>query len=415
MQLSRSALLVTFARFISRTGGEAAFFVGIWGKAAYEFNSGADGIALLIGVMGVAGLVGSAVAGPLIDKFGPKRVLMSSEIFFVPATISAVAADELNLLIAAAAGIALFGAPAYTAIASFPPFLTHDEDELARVNSWVEMAGMAALISGASLGALMAATIGIDAIFWFDAITSLVAVVLVARVATRSPVMAAGNHTGWRGMLQGFSTVYQNRRLRFYVLASTAIWSSFGFFAALEPIFYRDVLEVGPEMLGVVNTIFGVGLVTGTLAVARLRVAWRGARAVTLLVGLNGVGALIYVGTAIVPVVMTGALFWGVIIGLMIPLARTMIHVNSPEGLVGRVMGVTQVHSEFAKLGPLVLAPILASSIGVQPALIASGISVGFLALLMIPTARFLDRTRAVPVPKIGPPLTSDEPISPNR
>ena len=76
--MSRSALLVTLARFISRTGGEAAFFVGIWGKAAYDLRAEAGQIAVLIGVMGIAGLVGSGIAGPLIDRFGPRRVLMTS-------------------------------------------------------------------------------------------------------------------------------------------------------------------------------------------------------------------------------------------------------------------------------------------------------------------------------------------------
>lgn len=413
--MRRSATLVTLARFISRTGGEAAFFVGIWGKAAYEFNAGAAQIATLIGVMGIAGLIGSGAAGPLIDKWGPRRVLMVSEVFFIPSTIAAVAAHNVATLTAAAAAIGLFSAPAYTAIASFPPFLTKSEEELTKFNAWVETAGMAALISGAAIGAALAAWVDINSIFWFDAATSVVALALVAKVKTHPPVRAPDHQAGRRGVRQGFVTVYGNRRLRFYVLATTAVWTSFGFFASLEPLFYRDVLGVGPETLGVVNTIFGIGLVAGTLGASRLPMKWRGARAVTALVALNSVGALIYVGTARLPVVMTGAIIWGFIIGVMAPLARTMIHLNSPEGQVGRVMGVTQVHSEVAKLGPLLLAPTLAASLGVQSALIASGISVSFLALLMVPTARYLDRTSTKPVPTIDGPRTSDEPISPNR
>lgn len=411
--MSRSTLLVTLARFISRTGGEAAFFVGIWGKAAYELEAEAGQIAVLIGVMGIAGLVGSGLAGPLIDRFGPRRVLMASEVFFVPATLSAIVAADLGSLIGAAAGIALFGAPAYTAIASFPPFLAGDETELARINAWVEMAGMAALISGASLGAVMAATVGIDAIFWFDAATSLVAVLLVARVVTRRPAEHVGDVSGWKGAAQGFSTVYRSPRLRFFVLAGTAVWSAFGFFGALEPLFYRDILGAGPAMLGVVNTIFGIGLVAGSVAAGRLPAHRRSAGTVAWLVGLNGVGALIYVGTTRLPVVFTGALTWGLIIGVMAPLARTMIHANSPEGQVGRVMGVSQVHSEIAKLGPLLLAPALAAALGVQQALILSGAFITILALTMTPTARRLDRD-APRIRIIEGPRTSDEPISPN-
>lgn len=415
MSLTPAAGRVALARFISRTGGEAAFFVGVWGKAAYDLDAQPSGIATLVAVMGIAALVGSGIAGPLIDRFGPGRVLIASELAFVPTTISAVFADDLTSLILVAGGIGLFSAPTYTAITSFPPFLTRSEQELGRINGWVETAGMAALISGSALGAVMAVTVGIDAIFWFDAATSLVALALVMGIKTGSSAPHPADQPGWADASRGFRTVYSSRRLRYYVLAATAVWTAFGFFGALEPLFFRDVLEVGPETLGVINTIFGVGLLGGTLAIRRLPDALRGARGVALFTGLNGVGALIYVGTARLPVVMTGAMVWGVIVGVMAPLTRTMIHLNSPAGQVGRVMGVTQMHAEVAKLAPLTLAPILAGLWGIQTALLASGMTVSVLAVLMIRTATWLDKTRDVPVPPLDRVRTSDEPFTTNR
>lgn len=72
--------------------------------------------------------------------------------------------------------------------------------------------------------------------------------------------------------------------LRFFVLATGSVWLAFGAFSALEPLFYGEVLEVGPDAMGWVNSIFGPGLVTGAFRVPRLRSAWRRSTALATLV-----------------------------------------------------------------------------------------------------------------------------------
>jgi MFS family permease len=405
---------VVAARFVSRTGGEAAFFVGIWGKAAFEFGADPGALAWLMAALGLAGLAGASLAGVLIDRHGPRRVLVVSELVFVPVALSGALAGNLLQLTLVAVGIGLVGTPTFTAIASFPPYLTADERMLSRINGWVETAGMAALITGTAAGALLVRWISLDAIFVFDAATSVVGALLVTRVATRD--MPRGDEErrgGLHELREGLRTVYRRRRLRFYVLAGTSVWLLFGLFSALEPLFYRDVLRTGPEALGWVNTIFGVGLVAGTLAATRLPEGMRGARAVVFLVVANGAGSVLYTGTALLPVVVIGAVVWGVVIGLFAPMVRTMIHVNTPEGMFGRVMGTTQVHSETAKILPLLVAPILATGIGVQPSLAGSGLVVGCAALFALAPARTLDRTREAPVPSLETGTVADEPLSP--
>jgi len=92
----RNTARVVAARFISRAGGEAAFFVGIWGKAAYEFDATPAQQALVMASLGVFSLIGSALAGVLIDRFDPRRVLIVSEILFVPATLALVLPDNIG-------------------------------------------------------------------------------------------------------------------------------------------------------------------------------------------------------------------------------------------------------------------------------------------------------------------------------
>jgi hypothetical protein len=73
---------------------------------------------------------------------------------------------------------------------------------------------------------------------------------------------------------------------------------------------------------------------------------------------------------------------------------------------------VTHIHSEVGHLLPLAIAPPLAAAFGIQRTLIAAGILVALVALLALPGANRLDRTREVAVPPTRLPDPLDEPKS---
>ena len=413
MWADRDVRRVVSARFISRIGGEAAFFVGIWGKAAFELEATATGLAAIMAALGLASLIGSAVAGVLVDRFDPRRVLIAGELLFIPVALGMVFADTIPSMVIATFLLGLVGTPVYTAIASFAPYLTDDPERLGRINGYIEGASWAAFVVGPAIGAVITVTVGLDGIFVLDAATSAIAALIVVPVTVRQlgKQEREGSH-GFQELREGFRYSYGSRRLRFYLILGSLVWILFGTFSALEPLFYRDVLGVAPETLGWVNSLFGVGLVAGTIISGRLPQHLRTARTLVILVALNSVGDLLYVGTNRLPVVVVAGMTWGLIIGTMAPLLRTMIQINSPEEMMGRITGVSQVHSEVAHLIPLAFAPLLAEAFGVQPSLVLAGAFVGVLALGFYPEARRLDRTTDLAVPRPGFPDPSTEPKS---
>jgi hypothetical protein len=76
--------------------------------------------------------------------------------------------------------------------------------------------------------------------------------------------------------------------LRFMLVAGTSVWLAYGAFNSLEPLFYRELLKTGLAALGWMNSLFGVGMVAGTLLVPRLPSFWWRAPALPVLVALNG-------------------------------------------------------------------------------------------------------------------------------
>jgi MFS family permease len=412
MWADRSVTRVVLARFISRTGGEAAFFVGIWGKAAFEMEATAYEVAAVMSALGIASLIGSAVAGVLVDRFDPRRVLIAGEILFIPVALGMVLAETIPGLVVSTFLLGLVGMPVYTAISAFGPFLTDDPDRLARINSYIEAASWAAFVVGPALGAIITANVGLDGIFVLDAATSAVAALIVIPVKVRQMARTDREKEGLRELREGFTFAYRHQRLRFYIWLGSSVWVLFGTFSALEPLFYRDILGATPETLGWVNSIFGLGLVGGTVIASRLTARYRTARTLVVIVAMNALGVLAYVGTDQLRVVVVAGVFWGLLIGIMAPLLRTLIQLNTPDELMGRITGVTQVHSEVGHLLPLAIAPFLAGILGVQRTLIYAGLALALFAILLLPTAVRLDRTRTVEVPPTGLPDPSDEPRS---
>jgi MFS family permease len=414
---NKDLLRVAAARFISRAGGEAAFFVGIWGKAAYEFNATPTQIAVLMGVLSVSSILGTLVSGVLVDRFDARRVLMVAEAFFVPITLAFIFPSGMWQLTALAGLLGFFGAPVMTAAASFAPFLADETVSLQKVNVWIEGASSSSFIVGPAIGALLVSSIGINAIWVFDAVTSIVAVVLVWQVSLRpTPRKAAENRQHpFAELREGLRYTYSHRALRYPILLGTVTWLGFGAFGALEPLFYRDVLHTGVAMIGWMNTLFGIGIVAGALLFSRIPTRYSTARMLAIVSSVVGLGAILYVGTRMLAVVAAGALVWGIAIGVVDVLFRTLTQVASPDELVGRVAGTAQMHRQAGELLPLAVAPALAAAFGVQATLIGGGLVLTVVALLTLGEARAVDRIPALrPMDGSGSRYAADEPVSPN-
>jgi DHA3 family macrolide efflux protein-like MFS transporter len=382
---------VAAARFIGRLGGEAAFFVGVWGLAAYRFEATAGQLAVLMLVLGVSSMVGAAIAGVLIDRYGPTRVLVGAEIAYAPVALSLTFAQSLGTLVPLVGIFGLVGAPIMTATTSFAPYLVSGRDELRRANALIDFSGSASFVLGPGLGAVIVSLLSLDAVFYMDALLTVVAVLVVVSVKT-PPHHGEQRRHPLAELAYGLRATYARRSVRYYVLVGSAIWLGFGAFGALEPLFYRDAVHTGVQTIGWMNSFFGAGLALGALLLPRLPSRVVSARGLAVGAAIVGLGAIGYVGTTMLPVIAAGALVWGVAIGAVDPLLRTLVHIDTPEDSLGRVMGTAQLHRSGGELLPLAVAPWFAARFGVQAVLIGSGLVLTVLASASFHEAAAIDR-----------------------
>jgi len=392
MFANRNLTLVVIARFVSRVGGSAAFFIGTWGMAAYTFHASAKTLAWVMAGNSVAAIIGSMVAGVLIDRYGPRAVLIGAEVLTVPTCIALVFAPTFAAFVPLAWLFGLVGTPTFTAGSAFAPYLVDGREGLERANAFIEGAGSFAFVLGPAVGGAVAIVGGPRSVFIAMAVASVAAAVLIWFVHIEvTPRDSAKSHA-LAEFKAGLKMSYSTPSLRYFILTGTAIWFGFGAFSALEPLFYRDVVGVGVEWIGAMNSAFGVGLVSGSLLLPRLPAKLRSARGLAVMAALTGAGAILYVGSTNLKLIAVGAVAWGLVIGATEPLLRTLLHVASPHEYVGRIVGTAQYHRNAGELVPLAIAPTLAVMFGVQPTLIAGGVLVAVVALASLPIATRIDR-----------------------
>jgi predicted MFS family arabinose efflux permease len=238
-------------------------------------------------------------------------------------------------------------------------------------------------IIGPAIAGVFIATIGLAPLFFFNAASYLAVVIglLLMRPAELvRPTERAEVERNWRSVVdrltEGLSYVRHSRQI-FVAILLLGVVSTFALnFQVLVPVLARDVLGGQADVFGFLMASSGVGSLVSSLSIAfGQRPSMR-----LLVTGAGAVGvAMIGLGMSrVLPISMLLMFFagWGVI--AMAATTNTIIQLNVPDILRGRVMSVyTTVFAGSVPLGGL-FAGSVAAAAGV-PAALALG---GLIALL---------------------------------
>jgi MFS family permease len=371
---TRSFALLFLGQAVNGIGSWAAL-VAMWGFAAFQFDSGPGQIALI----GLAWSAPAAVVGPFagvpIDRFGAKRVLIAAYALGAGAAVAMSFTQTYGQLVALGGLLGLSKAFARPATDTLPPRLVEDRHLLA-ANALLGAAAESAIVFGPLVAAASIAAWGLRGAFLVDALTYVVGIAVVVPLVLRPAAGAGadGEHleevaTDFRrDVREGFSLVARQPVLRFTMLLSAIVFVTWSTFVVVEPIYVRDVLERPASFFALLQTAFGIGLVSTGLLLPRLGDRVAGPRALSLSVLLSGLTAAIYVGTSIPAVAVAGVFLWGVDVAFFSAPSRTLLQRNSPPATHGRVLSLYQTVHSGADLFALPLAGLAAGAIGVQPA-----------------------------------------------
>lgn len=390
--LRRPRLALLFAGGALNEIGSWATLIALWGFSSYHFHAGPGAIAEIGVAWTVPPAALSVVSGWPIDRFGPRPTLAAANLAGVATALAMAAAGSFGALaaLAAAAGaVRAFGEPA---AASLPPRLVGDADLLA-ANSLMSMTQQLAIVCGPLVAALSITLWGLRAAFLVDAATFVAGTAALAPLRLR-PVDGDA-HTSHAGdVLAGVVLAWRNVAVRRTLALALAVFSSWGCFMVLEPLYVRDVLHRSPAVLGYLQTSYGVGLLVTTAALPRIGDRVASLRVLAASVAVSGLAAALYVGTSRLAVAVAGVFLWGVATGFFMPPMRTLLQRSTPAGSHGRVMATVGAVNGLAGLATIPVSGIVVGVVGVK----ATGAAVGA-CLLACGTAGLAARRPAVQDP----------------
>jgi MFS family permease len=295
-------------------------------------------------------------AGPLIDRLSRRKLMVGADLVRFGVFVALVFTTNATqiVVLAAVAGIAtgVFRPAAYAAI----PNAVEDAD-LPAANSLLQTADNITWAIGSVAGGALAAAVGVDAAYLFNAATFLVSAALLAglsaRVLQAGPVASRGH---WQDLKDGFSLSVRSPGLLTVLVAWNIAMFATAAVNVAEPSLALDTFSAGSFGLGLMMGCSGLGLAVG----AYLAAAWIERRGLSRVYGaalglmVIGIGAAavapnVWVAAACVVVLGCGN-------GSAVVCNALLVQRGAPDELRGRAFAVLM----SSNVGMLMLGMIVA-------------------------------------------------------
>jgi len=316
----------------------------------------------------------SPFIGPLIDRWNRRKIMIVADTLIALSTLVLAllfAFDWVQIwhiyvvMFMRAIGDS-FHRPSMTASTS----LMVPKEHLTRIQGVNQMLNGGLNIVAAPLGALLLELLPMRSIVAIDVVTATIAVVPLLFIQIPQPKTKdeATPTTFFQELKDGFSYVLSWPGLMVVIIMATMINFLLSPATSLLPLLVKDHFQGDAFQLGWINSVFGVGVIIGGLALG----IWGGfkRRINTAMMGILGIG----VGTLLLGLVPGNAFILALIamgfMGIMIPIANGslggIMQATVEPGMQGRVF--TLVGSLATAMTPigLALAGPLSDAFGIQ-------------------------------------------------
>lgn len=323
-------------------------------------------------------VLAKALAGPVIDRLGPRRVTVVAELASAAVIAAIPILHALGLLHFGVLVVLVFllGAASGPADGAKSALIPDVADQarvpLERVTGLTgTIERLASTVGAAGAGGLVALVGSIPALA-VNAGTFAVAAIIIGATAPRAEAAPSGNYL--QQLREGAGFIWRDRLLRsIYVMVAVTNLLDAAMFAVLLPVWAHSTGR-GPTEIGLIAAVMSGSAVAASLLAAAI--GHRMPRRMTYLIGFLIAGAPRFVILALdVPLgtVLAVSVVSGFAAGFLNPILGAVIFARIPRGLVGRV---TSLGSSLAwsgmPFGGLVGGALIAAA-GLSPALLVFG------------------------------------------
>jgi predicted MFS family arabinose efflux permease len=331
---------------------------------------------MALGILGLCGatprLLIGALGGVLVDRYNRKRLLVVIEflsvipvLIFLALYISRLLEfwHLLTLEILFGSIRAVNPSASQSILGELVP-----REHLMNAVSLYTMGFNFARIVGPSLGGVLILWIGVGGCYWVFATSLILASIGLLLIRLKDERAANPDQDFAREFKEGFQYVWNSP----VILSSIAAAYTFSVFIVTYqrflPVFAKEILEVGPEGLGLLMAAPGVGGIACLTFLASAGERWNRAK-------------LLWITTTVTPIFLilfcASPVFWLSVVLLAVvgagqvsfrTISRVIIQIEAPRDLLGRAMSVFNMDQGMRSVGSVVMgafATIFGASLGI--------------------------------------------------
>jgi len=305
-------------------------------------------------------------AGPLIDRLSRRAMMIGSDLVRFGAFAALTFTTNATQIVALAAVVGIATGFFRPAVYAAVPNLVEDED-LPGANSLLQTVDNATWALGSVLGGALAATAGVDAAYWINAVTFLVSAALLAGIPKRlfqeAPAVSRGH---WADLKEGFALTVTSAGLLTVLVAWNVAMVANAAVNVSEPRLALFTFSGGGFGLGLMMGCAGLGLAVG----AYLAGSWierrglanvYGASLMLMAVGIGAAAAAPSVWVASACVVISGCGN-----GAAVVCNALLVQRGAPDALRGRAFAVLMSSNVATLTVGMVVAGKLTDVVGAR-------------------------------------------------
>ena len=335
-------LLLT-GRFITSFGSEMVSFAIAWELWLRTHSAFALGLVGLVQVIPVILL--SLPAGHVADQYNRRRIVLFTQLSFGLCALGlaylSYTEGSLVLVYICLFGMGVaraFNDPASSTLVpeTVPPHL------FSSAATWNSSTWHIASILGPAIaGLIIAFSDSVTVIYVFDAIGAITFTILLSMIKGKQLPLASKSAT-WASLIEGFKFM-RDTKVILAAITLDMFAVLFGGAVALLPIYATDILNVGPQGMGIMRAAPSIGALLMAFVLAHLPPMKNAGR--TLLLAVTGFGVCtIIFGLSSwfwLSVLMLALL--GSLDNISVVIRGTLLLTQTPDEMRGRISGVNSI------------------------------------------------------------------------
>lgn len=318
---------------------------------------------MALGVLGLCSaaprLILGALSGVLVDRYDRKRLLilvqfgsiLPSAIFLAIHNFGTLAFWHLLVLEILSGSIrAINPSAAQSILAELVP-----REQVMNAVSLYTVGFNIARTAGPSLGGVLILLVGIDGCFAIFGATLLVSGVGMLFIHPKTEQSVTHEQNFIREFKEGYRYVWHEPLILSSIIGAYTFAVFIVTYQTFLPVFAKEVLQVGPEGLGLLMAAPGLGGIASLSFLAsvgerwnRAMLLWVMSTATPIFLMLFCLSPVFWLSVAMLTLVGAGQVSFRTI-------SRVIIQIEAPRNLMGRVMSVFNLDQGMRSLGSIVL------------------------------------------------------------